>query len=375
MKIGILGPGATGDALATQWVTAGHEVMIASRTPEQAIALQFDYAHRAQDMKANDSLERRPVPRRYTSRLHELFEHIVGAVLGLCLLVGPVAHASDPVSPVVHQLSGGETEVHANAYVIEGRESLVLVDTLLTVQGGERVRAKIRELEKPLNAVVLTHGHPDHYGGLAPAIDGLEVPVYTVRGVDDVIRRDDADKGEALAAFGIPWPERRSFPTDIVADGTTLTFQDISLTVHEIGPAESDFDAIWVMDADEGPIVFVGDLLAVDAHVYVADGNTANWIRAVGRLQKLFPKDAVLHPGHGETLTPDDSGWVVGYLQRYREEVSRLAEGGVHLTDAEKEELRRTMIGFVGNDRNARWTEEGADPVAQEMANERWRKK
>lgn len=326
-------------------------------------------------MKTDSSFNRSHPLRRYAPRLRALFKYIIGTALGLYLLTGPVAHASDDLSPVVHRLSGGESEVHANAYVIEGREGLVLVDALLTVQGGERVRAKIRELEKPLNAVVLTHGHPDHYGGLAPAIDGLEVPVYAVRGVDDVIRRDDAAKGEALAAFSIPWPERRTFPTDIVADGATLTFQDISLTVHEIGSAESDFDVIWVLDADDAPVVFVGDLLTVDAHVYVADGNTANWIGAVGRLQKLFPKDAVFHPGHGETLTPEDSGWVVGYLERYREEVSRLAEEGVRLTDAEKKELRRTMIGFVGNDRNARWTEEGADAVAQELANERWRKK
>lgn len=131
-------------------------------------------------------------------RLHALFKHIAGVALGLCLLIGPVAQASDEMPPIVHRLSGGETEVHANAYVIEGREALVLIDTLLTVRGGERVRAKTQDLEKPLNEAVLTHGHPDHYGGLAPAIDGLEVPVYAARGVDDVIRRDDTGKDEAL---------------------------------------------------------------------------------------------------------------------------------------------------------------------------------
>lgn len=39
MKIGVLGPGLMGDALATQWAQAGHEVMVAGRTAGKAARL------------------------------------------------------------------------------------------------------------------------------------------------------------------------------------------------------------------------------------------------------------------------------------------------------------------------------------------------
>ncbi|MEU4834966.1 NAD(P)-binding domain-containing protein [Streptosporangium sp. NPDC023615] len=39
MKIGVLGAGLMSDALATRWVEAGHEVLIAGRTPERAALL------------------------------------------------------------------------------------------------------------------------------------------------------------------------------------------------------------------------------------------------------------------------------------------------------------------------------------------------
>jgi 8-hydroxy-5-deazaflavin:NADPH oxidoreductase len=39
MKIGIVGAGFMSDALATQWVRAGHEVFISGRTPDKAAAL------------------------------------------------------------------------------------------------------------------------------------------------------------------------------------------------------------------------------------------------------------------------------------------------------------------------------------------------
>ncbi|MQY03171.1 NADPH-dependent F420 reductase [Actinomadura macrotermitis] len=39
MRIGILGAGNMADALGTQWVRAGHEVMVGARRPERAAAL------------------------------------------------------------------------------------------------------------------------------------------------------------------------------------------------------------------------------------------------------------------------------------------------------------------------------------------------
>ncbi len=287
-----------------------------------------------------------------------------------CLVAGGAWAEQNLPSPTVHRVAGGATEVHANAYVIEGENGLVLVDALLTRQGGEIVGATIRDLEKPLRAVVLTHGHPDHYGGLTTALAGMDVPIYAVRGVDDVIRRDDALKGEALATLGIPWPEKRTFPTEIVENGETLTFGAISLTVREIGPAESDFDSVWTMESAGETTVFLGDLLTVNEHVYTADGHTRNWIEAIARLQQKIVTDAVLYVGHGEPITPDEFAWVAEYLERYRAEADQLAQGGVRLTRTEKEVLRDAMVDFAGNDINARWVIEGADAVAQEIANQ-----
>lgn len=39
MRIGVVGPGLMGEALATQWARAGHEVVISGRTPAKARAL------------------------------------------------------------------------------------------------------------------------------------------------------------------------------------------------------------------------------------------------------------------------------------------------------------------------------------------------
>lgn len=89
---------------------------------------------------------------------------------------------------------------------------------LLTRAGSSMLRERVDALHKPLRAVIVTHGHPDHYGGVAQLVAGREgVPVFAIEGVDAVIRRDDALKGRLLSAFGIDWADPRTFPNVVLA--------------------------------------------------------------------------------------------------------------------------------------------------------------
>lgn len=55
---------------------------------------------------------------------------------------------------------------HSNAIFIEGNTSVILVDTLDTLERGQRLAGIIqKETGKPVGTVIYTHGHPDHRGG------------------------------------------------------------------------------------------------------------------------------------------------------------------------------------------------------------------
>src|SRR5262245_38865236 len=122
-----------------------------------------------------------------------------------------------------------------NAYLIETRKSVIVVDATLGVSDGKSLRSRVEALGKPLAAVIITHSHPDHYGGVTSLLDGADVPVYAVAGVNDVIRRDDATKEQILRPmFGDEWPAVRTFPSRIVQGGERVTIAD---AVFEIGRA------------------------------------------------------------------------------------------------------------------------------------------
>jgi glyoxylase-like metal-dependent hydrolase (beta-lactamase superfamily II) len=204
----------------------------------------------------------------------------------------------------IHRHSAGPGGALVNAYLVETSEGIVAVDGTLTVSDGRALRAQFESLGKPLLAVLVTHAHPDHYGGIVELVGRDDVPVIATAGVDAVIRRDDGIKEEILRPmFGEEWPAKRMFPTRTVSDGQSVELGGVSFTVLDLGPGESPHDSVWFL-GDERRMVFLGDQVYDRKHAYLADGFYEAWLANLERLRQELPADANLHVGHGGPVTP-----------------------------------------------------------------------
>ncbi len=206
-----------------------------------------------------------------------------------------------------------------NAFIVEDATGVVVIDATLTNTASKALRARVDGLAKPLQAVLLTHPHPDHYAGLGNLVAGLDVPIVSVAGVNDVARRDDATKNEVVGGmFGAEWPRQRVFPNQIVKDGDVLTFGTMRFDVRDIGPAESHHDSLFVLRGGERR-AFAGDIAYGLMHSYMADNQNPAWKRALQRLQSELPEDLVLHVGHGPAVTPGFLRWQSAYLDVFED--------------------------------------------------------
>ncbi len=70
----------------------------------------------------------------------------------------------------IHRHTAGPQGAFVNAYLVETGEGIVAVDGTLTVSDGRALRAQLEALAKPLLAVIVTHAHPDHYGGIVEVV-------------------------------------------------------------------------------------------------------------------------------------------------------------------------------------------------------------
>jgi glyoxylase-like metal-dependent hydrolase (beta-lactamase superfamily II) len=215
----------------------------------------------------------------------------------------------------MHRHSSSPRAALVNACLVETSRGVVAIDSMLTVSDSRALRRSVERLGKPLLAVLLTQSHPDHYGGLTELVAGANVPIMAPRGVHDVIRRDDVVKEEILRPmFGDEWTTKRTFPNTVVADGETVTFDEASFTVIDLGPSESPHDSPWLL-GDDQRTVFLGDQIYDHVHCYLADGFYREWLANIETLRARFPDDAVFHVGHGGPV--DRSGW--DWQRRYLE--------------------------------------------------------
>jgi len=239
---------------------------------------------------------------------------------------------------------------------------------LMTEPSAKTLRARLDSMNKPLLAVIVTHGHPDHYGGVSAVVEGKQgVPVYAAEGVANFLKMADGQIGSTLRGYGIPFPEKRVLPDHPVKNGESVTIGGLQFTVYELGPGESHADALWILNGPK-KVAFIGDTAYNGTHVYLADGHSAAYLKNLAGLKKRLSGATVLYPGHGAPGGTEMIDYTRRYVEAFRKNVAELSGGSGKLADAQKGELARRMAVVAPGDRLPQFVMYGADAVAAEEA-------
>ena len=240
--------------------------------------------------------------------------------------------------PTIHRFPVEHEGAFVNAYLVETASGVVAVDGLLQVSAAKEMRGGHRPPREAAPGRALTHSHPDHYAGLGEVVAGDDVPIYAPQGVIDTITADDALKDQIVGPFfGEEWPANRVFPNTAIADGESLSFDEVTFTVIDLGPSESPHDSPWML-GDDAKTVFLGDQIYDHKHCYLADGFYEEWLANIETLRTRFPEDAVFYIGHGGPVGPEMWDWQRGYIERFVEAVS-------NADWSEPERAKATVVG------------------------------
>lgn len=187
----------------------------------------------------------------------------------------------------VETLPVGELQV--NCYLLENSAT----GEVVVVDPGEEDPRIFQALvnRKPV-AVVLTHGHYDHFGGADKLCAQFDIPLY-VHGEDIPKLLDPQTNGSRLFATDQTL-QTRALP---LAEGQVLTLAGFPLTVLHT-PGHSRGSCCFLLPENQG--VLTGDTLFLGGYgrTDIADGNFSELRQSFRRLHFDLPRQ-IAYPGHG----------------------------------------------------------------------------
>ena len=208
--------------------------------------------------------------------------------------------------------------------LIYGERDAVLVDTFLTTEQSQTLLDWVVASGKNLTAIYITHGHGDHFFGLASLLERF--PRAKAVATPEIVKA----MHEHLSPAWIENFWRRLFPGEIpdrLLVAEPLEGNDLELEGHKlvaVNAGRTDTAHSTCLHVPSIGLIVGGDVVYNGIHPYLGETDTQSrleWISTLDKLEALKPKAVIA--GH-KVPENDDDPRIIAETRQYLRDFNRL---------------------------------------------------
>lgn len=219
----------------------------------------------------------------------------------------------------IHTYISPEESFEVTSHILETKDKLIVIDAQFFLPCANEVLQFIYDLNKPVDCVIITHAHPDHWLGVElfeqfPIISSLEVANEIDQIGEGLIKQVRNFHGELVTT-------KKVVPKALIKEGEQQ-MAGLIVDVRFVKMAEGTNHVL--IKIPEYKLFVAQDLAYNKVHLFLGDNYHDNWLSEIKKLSDF--KDYLFLSGHGEPSSVE----IFSEMETYIAFVQKLIKSGAN---------------------------------------------
>src|SRR6202171_4185540 len=246
----------------------------------------------------------------------------------------------------IHSYLSPADGFHVNTQMIEGPTAVVIFDGKLLLPYADEVASYVQALGKPVDRIILSHAHTDHWSGLQVLTERFpDARVFALDGVADQLRaRGQARLDSFRPIYGERIATKVTLPTETVAEGLQQ-IDGITYDFKRFVDAESDLQLAALLP--EQKVLMAFDLVfSPQGPVFTVVDHFDHWIIVLESLKAIQGYDTITI-GHDTPVHRSAIDSTITYVKRAKEIYAAFADAKTYSESLKTAFPDRQAAGWV----------------------------
>ena len=194
----------------------------------------------------------------------------------------------------IHSYLSPADGLQVNTQMIEGPNAVVIFDGQLLLPYADEVASYVQTLGKPIDRIILSHAHTDHWGGLQVLTERFtNARVFALDGIADQVRTRGPARLDGLRrTYGDRAPTKVTVPTEIITEGPQR-IDGVTYDFRRFVDAETDLQLAALLP--EQKVLMAFDLVfSPNQHAFTGANQFDHWLVVLGSLKALQGYDRIM---------------------------------------------------------------------------------